>query len=58
MRQAVAPVFAAVFVLAYVGFFMVGLGPGFWLALSEIFPNRAEVRLYGWGFAPYAKNAI
>jgi sugar porter (SP) family MFS transporter len=31
-------------VLAYVAFFAVGLGPGVWVCIAELFPNRARGR--------------
>jgi SP family galactose:H+ symporter-like MFS transporter len=42
--------------MAYVGFFAIGLGPMFWLLISEIFPLEVRGRAMGvvtvanWGF--------
>jgi len=40
----VPPVFTVITVLFYVAFFMLGLGPGFWVLVSEIFPTRIRGR--------------
>jgi MFS transporter, SP family, arabinose:H+ symporter len=38
------PVFTVLSVIFYVAFFMFGLGPGFWVLVSEIFPTRIRGR--------------
>ena len=38
------PAMVVVIVLGYLGFFMFGLGPGFWVLVSEIYPTRVRGR--------------
>ncbi len=38
------PVLSVIIVLAYQAFFMFGLGPGFWVLVSEIYPTRSRGR--------------
>ena len=43
----ISSVWTVIFILGYVTSFMVGLGPGFWTVVSEIFPTRVRGRAMG-----------